>query len=223
VQVLPPDITFANTEDFSDGTAAGFIGDQTGTWQVAAGRYTAAPAAQGTAMSMIALDVEALQTVSVLRFETTLSTEAMSGVIFDQYGPEQFKFVGILADTDQVVIGHHTERHGWVYDALADRSIEAGTDYDLEISAAGTSVSVRLNGQAVLGHVFTALLVDGHFGLFTHGSTSSFDSVTIETSGGDVSGFAVPPIGGGGGGGGGGGVLPDTDVKSLLDLGQRRR
>jgi hypothetical protein len=143
-------------------------------------------------MNLIELDVESLQPASVLRFETTLSTQGLSGVIFDQYGPERFKFVGIVAETDQVVIGHHTERHGWVFDAVAQRTIEAGTDYDLRISAAGTTVSVSLDGQALLGHVYTALVVDGGFGLFTHERAASFDSVSLETNDEAVLGFAFP-------------------------------
>jgi hypothetical protein len=192
VQVLPPDITFADTQDFSGGAAIGFTGDRTGSWTVSGGRYVAAPSVDGAAMSMIELDVEALQAASVLRVETTLSTEAMSGVIFDQYGPEQFKFVAILAETDQVVIGHHTANRGWVHDAIAERPIEAGTDHDLRVSATGTSISVDLDGQAVLGHVFTALVVDGHFGLFSHNGAGSFDAITIETNDSEVQGYAGP-------------------------------
>ena len=45
VQVLPPEITFENTEDFTDGVADLFAGQRTGTWQIAGNRYLGAPVA----------------------------------------------------------------------------------------------------------------------------------------------------------------------------------
>lgn len=44
-----------------------------------------------------------------------------------------------------------------------------------------TTVSVLIDGLAVLGHVFNAVVVDGDFGLITRGDTSSFETVHLKT------------------------------------------
>ena len=179
VQVLPPEITFEDTDDFSDGVADLFIVKE-GQWQVSpADRYEATPdAGEDRAISVFDLSVSG---TSILQLETTLSTQTSGGVIFDQNGPDNFKFVAISAESDQVVIGHHTSRRGWVIDAAVDRAITAGQDYRLGVSLKGRTVSVELDGQALLGHAFNALVVDGDFGLLSRAGTSSFDSVTVRT------------------------------------------
>ena len=62
-----------------------------------------------------------------------------------------------------------------------DRNIGVGADYQLEVTLKGTTVSVSIDGQAVLGHVFNAVVVDGDFGLITRDAASSFESVTVRT------------------------------------------
>ena len=49
--------------------------------------------------------------------------------MFDSTGGENFKFMGLDAETDEVVIGHHTAYGGMIYDATFDAGIQAGTDY----------------------------------------------------------------------------------------------
>ncbi len=179
VQVLPPEITLQSTEDFSAGPAALFEGETAGNWQIGGGRDEAAPAAgESVAYSTTSLAIAPAYLASV---ETRLSTEALGGVIFDQYGPTEYKFAGLLASTGQVVIGHHTARGGLAIDAAVNRSIVAGTDYDLAVTIKGSTVSVLVNNQVVLGHAFNALVVDGDFGLMSYAGKSSFDSVTVST------------------------------------------
>ena len=59
--------------------------------------------------------------------------------------------------------------------------IVAGEDYTLQVTLKGTTVSVALDGQVVLGHAFYAVTVDGGFGLMTLDGTSSFAIVTVST------------------------------------------
>jgi hypothetical protein len=178
VQVLPPEITLETTEDFS-GTAAGLFTAQTGEWSVRDERYEAT-LGEG-AESAISTTWLNVAPASLLQLATTFSTQAMGGVIFDQNSPTTFKFVAISVDTNQVIVGHHTERRGWVIDAAVNRTIAAGADYQLEVTLKGTTVSVSIDGQAVLGHVFNAVVVDGDFGLITRGAASSFNSFTVRT------------------------------------------
>ena len=85
------------------------------------------------------------------------------------------------ADTGEVVIGHNTPRKGLVIDSSIDRSIVAGQDYKLKITLDGTTVSVELDIQIVLGHAFNAVVVDGAYGLYSHGGDASFNTFTVQT------------------------------------------
>jgi len=179
VQVLPPEITFEGTEDFSSANPELLGGDRLGTWLVDGGRYTGTPALPGEpAVSLTGLSVAP---ASVIELETLVSTSASSGLVFDYYDAGHFKFVALSPATGEVVIGHHTA-HGWAIDAAVDRGILADTDYRLEIKLVGRSVSVIVNGQYVLGHVFNSLVVDGDTGLISRGGAGSFDEFSFRTN-----------------------------------------
>jgi hypothetical protein len=62
------------------------------------------------------------------------------------------------------------------------RVLEATRDYALLISLAGLTVSVQVDGAAVVAAVFNAVVVDGKFGMMTQGGSGSFDQVTVRTS-----------------------------------------
>jgi len=102
------------------------------------------------------------------------------GIIFDQYGPQDFKFVTISAG--KITLGHRTAK-GWFTDLVVNNSaIVAGTDYTLGLSLKGTSVSISLNGQSVGGKVYNALVTDGGFGLLSRTGTTSFDTITVKSN-----------------------------------------
>ncbi|HYF16740.1 MAG TPA: calcium-binding protein, partial [Ramlibacter sp.] len=181
VQVLPPKLTFEHTEDFADGVANLFTGPTSGTWSTDAGRYTATVSA-GTGASLMHLGVDHLNVGALLDISAMVSTNGRAGVIFDRYADNHFKFAAIDAVTDQVLIGHHTAKHGWVTDAAFARAIDAGVAYKLGVTLKGTTVSVTLNDQAMVGHVFNASVLDGSFGLLARNGASSFDNVTVKTN-----------------------------------------
>jgi hypothetical protein len=82
----------------------------------------------------------------------------------------------------KVIIGHRTSG-GWFIDAaVANKTLNATTDYTLGVTLRGSTVSVTLNGQAAVGFAFNGVAVDGRFGLFTRGASASFDSVTVKTN-----------------------------------------
>jgi hypothetical protein len=161
-----------------------FSGPQTGHWLIDGQRYHGAPASgDDLALSLMDLGLkQGLQATSLLKLSTTLSTQSSAGVVFDYYGPNDFKFVTVSAVSDQVMVGHRTKRGGWSVDAALNTTIRTGTDHELLVLLKGTTVSVSLDGQAVLGYVFNGLLVDGQFGLVTRDGGSSFDEVTLKTS-----------------------------------------
>jgi hypothetical protein len=179
--VLPPQITFQSTENFDDGVADLFTGYSSGGWNVSGGRYTATPNGT-TAVSLLDLGVDNLNVSSVLDLSATVNTQGRAGFIFDRYDENTFKFVAIDVLAKQVIIGHYTAKSGWVKDAVYATTITAGTDYTLGVSLKGSTVSVTLNGQVVLGYAYSASTVDGQFGLFATGGTARFDNVAIKTN-----------------------------------------
>ena len=183
VKILPPEVTFEDEEDLEDGTADLYAAGSAGQWNVveSAGnhRFDGAPdAGEELAYSHAFLTIAPS---SILVLEATFKTDSIGGFIFDQSSPDRFKFAGIDAATGNVVIGHHTAKRGYVIDATVHLGIVAGQDYTVELTLKGTTVSVVLDGQIVLGHAFNAVTVDGSFGLMTRGGTTSFDDVHVST------------------------------------------
>jgi hypothetical protein len=182
VQILPPEITFDETEDFNDGAADRFTGASEGDWVVDKKRYEGDPAGSDQAFSLMDLGLgRGLEARSLLQLEATFGTQSMSGIVFDFYGPQDFKFAAVDAVTDQVIVGHRTAKRGWSYDVSVDWDIQAGTDYTLFVSLKGSTVSVSIDGQVILGYVYNAVTVDGAFGLITMNGAASFDEVRVKT------------------------------------------
>ena len=180
VQILPPKITLQETETFDDGTADRFTLGDIGDWQIAGGRYDGVLLA-GDAYAASGMDIP-VGANYLLRLQTTFNTTTSAGLFFDQYSTEDFKFVTLSAATDQILVGHYTARSGWKIDASLDKVLNAGQDYELEVTLKGTTVSIVLDGQTVLGHVFNGLVVDGNYGLYVRDGAGSFDDVTVVTN-----------------------------------------
>jgi hypothetical protein len=184
VQILPPQVTFDDTEDFEDGVADLFTMGTNGIWDVVNGSYSVNP---GSSLGFSLLDIgpDNLNFNSYLELNAVANTQDRAGFIFDRYGDDSFKFVAIDAATDQLIIGHYTERSGWVEDATVSTLIEADTDYTLGLTLKGSTVSATLGVdggyQAIVGHVFNASTVDGHFGLMALGGNADFDDVRVKT------------------------------------------
>ena len=189
VQVIPPEITLEETEDFSDGVADRFGVESTGDWWIDTEHLIGSPIVSDQAQNIVDLTVSS---ISLLQLQTVFNMESVGGVIFDQYGPEDFKFAVLSPETDQVILGHFTERRGWKIDVAVDRDLKVGKDAQLDLSLKGLTASVSVNGQPLLGFVYNAVVVDGGFGLLTMGGMSSFDEFTFKT---DDPAFAVPEEG----------------------------
>jgi hypothetical protein len=184
VQVIAPEATVVKTDTFTQGTGELFDGQPgTGTWTADGGRLTGTPAAgSDAAAQLMTLGVDSIQPLSLLGFEATLQTTGQGGFVFDRYSDHDYKFVAIDVAAGQVIIGHSTTRGGVVVDASASRALEAGVDYRLEATLVGSTVSVTLDGQAVVSHAFNAVTVDGRFGLLSRNGVTGFDSATAKTN-----------------------------------------
>ena len=156
VQDLPPQSTFDNTEDFSDGRADLFTGGD-GTWTVSAGRYGGSGAAGAAATSLMVLPLRrAGDTALGLESMVTLSSGGSGGLVYDYYSSRDFKYVTLDLEIGQVVVGHMI-RNKWVVDATFAASLTAGVDYRVSLSLLGTSVTVSLNGVALGSVSYNAL------------------------------------------------------------------
>jgi hypothetical protein len=178
------------TEDFPDTDGMVNLVENAGIWQGNENgeRYDGAPAGSDpAAVSLVDLGTD-LAMSSILELEVVLSADKTGGLVFDHYGPDDFKFAAIDADADMLKIGHYTLRSGWVTDAAQTMVIDSGVDYMLSLSLKGTSVSTTVkevgaqNWEGMVGYVYNAVTVDGAFGLVSGGSTSSFESVTVRTN-----------------------------------------
>jgi hypothetical protein len=150
---------------------------------VASGRDTGTPASgSDTAFSIVDLGLpNGVGVSSILNLIATLDTDTSGGLVYDYYGPDDFKFVAIDTEAGAVVMGHRTAKSGWVIDQTVGRPIVPGSDDTLGVALTGTTASVTLNDQTIVSHVYNANLVDGKFGLLSRTGPSSFDTVTIQT------------------------------------------
>jgi Ca2+-binding RTX toxin-like protein len=175
VQILPPAITLERSDDFNDGTDDVMGASVQGLWSLATGLLKVA----GATPAFRTVDLD-LGTNSYFLLQTKVQTGNLAGIIFDYYGPNDYKFAGINVATKQVVIAHQTKR-GWTVDATsALATLNATTAYTLEVSLKGTTVSVAIDGQARLGFVYNAPLADGQAGVYA-ATSASFDSFLLKT------------------------------------------
>jgi hypothetical protein len=182
VQVLPPTITYTHSENFLDNTADLLTGSQVGLWNVASNRDTGSTASSlgfGASNFNLGLGANSLLTFDLSGRAGTTGTT--TGVAFDYYDANNFKFAGMIAGTNQVVIGHVT-KGAWKIDATIGRTITADLDYSLSVSLKGSTVSVAVNNQAAVGYAFNAVVTDAEMGLFTRGGSSSFGSYLVKTN-----------------------------------------
>jgi Ca2+-binding RTX toxin-like protein len=187
VQVLPPQITFDQTEDFNGPATLVFDEQNDSQWNIVGKAYEAATTLGDSTVSLIDLQVvENINFNAYLEFETELNTTSRAGFIFDRYD-DSFKFVAIDAVTDEIIIGHYTEKKGWVVGAAAavgiagEDGIVAGQNYTLGVALKGSTVSLSLDGQVLLGYSFNATTVDGRFGLIAIDGDAEFDDVRVKT------------------------------------------
>jgi len=185
VQVVPPQASWTNTENFSDGVANLFpASGMLGTWVTTSGvggNYTGTPGAGGLATTRLDIGPDNLQLASMLSLTAKVSTQTTAGFIFDQYSATDFKYVVIDQVNDKVLIGHSLNGK-WVTDASFNKAIVGGQTYTLGVTLVGTTVSVTLDGAVIGGKGFNAVVVDGQFGLMTKGGVSTFDDVTVKTN-----------------------------------------
>src|SRR5207248_2610020 len=109
------------------------------------------------------------------------SAGAYAGLVFNYTSSNDFLFAAVIAGTNQVVLGH---RAGgiWSVDAVASKTISAGTDYTLLVAlteGVTNGVNVVVDGQSIVSFNYNYTVHDGNVGLFARNGNASFDNVLI--------------------------------------------
>jgi Ca2+-binding RTX toxin-like protein len=209
VQDLPPDSTFDNTEDFSDGVANLFTGGNSGTWTITGGRYSAT-ASSGAATSLMALPPRSAGDAEVdLESMVTASSGGAGGLLFDYYSATDYKYVTLDLTQGAIVVGHFY-RGQFTTDATFAASLAAGVDYKLTLALLGTGVTVSLNGVQLGTFSYNGSVVGGSIGTMSRAGTTSFDNVHVTLGNHvDTSPDSTPPV-----------VTPPADLTRNTDAGK---
>ncbi|MHC4281808.1 MAG: hypothetical protein ACYSWZ_02365, partial [Planctomycetota bacterium] len=201
IRVIPPQITLTATDEFD--VDPKLVGGETGTWTLVVSEYMRAVRQVFDASTEDQYTQDAIldsyfvgepengQTLALaigeltvgpaylLQLETTFSTATTAGVVFDQYDVDDFKWAAYSKTTNQVMIGHYTARDGWVIDNAV--SYQTKGKATLKVTLKGSTVSVMINDQPAVSHVFNAIVTDGKFGLIAKDGSASFDMFTVCT------------------------------------------
>ncbi len=183
------------TADFSDNTA-GPMTPQTGSWTVSNGRLQVAPDTQGgDAVSL-------LNTVDVtipdnFEYQATINAVKPTGgykanayLVFDYYGPEDFKFAGVNVSTNKLEVGHR-DASGWIVDAQSSfpGSVKSNTDYVVWLSMNGSAFTMQV-GKTTLSYAFAPRvdadgishgLAEGMVGLGANNALAQIDNVILQS------------------------------------------
>jgi Ca2+-binding RTX toxin-like protein len=179
--------------DFGDGTMATFVPD-TGAWTVSGGVLEVAAASLGhdaaavwyhDAYLPVYYEIEAR--VSLLK--PTGGWKANAYVVFDYWGPDDFKFAGLDDAENKLVMGYK-DATGW--HIVAQSAIPGGVKYnrwyDLLVAVNGTNVTVLLNGSDYFTYTFTPRVIDdvsyglnkGLLGFGSDNSRGKFDNIQLQ-------------------------------------------
>lgn len=142
VQVLPPQAALDTLENYDDGLAQQFTGDKTGTWSVTGGRYESTATANISNISSVDLG-RLINPTAYLELQANVKTNAIGGLIFDEYALDRYKFTALDVASQRVVIGHVDPQRGFVIDSSVAKSLSASTDYTMNLIMKGTSLRDR--------------------------------------------------------------------------------
>ncbi|WP_201742286.1 hypothetical protein [Mangrovicoccus ximenensis] len=180
VQILPPEWTLEETDDFLPPVAELPRVIQSSEWAEASGTLVGTAMGPAPAVQTVDLGVP-LMTNSILEMEVDIETEGMAGFVFDRYDAFDYKFVALDTANDRVVVGHATPEDGQVIDAAYAVSLD-GSAVRLKVSIQGAGLDILVNGSEIASHGFNAGLVDGGFGLAVIEGEASFSEFRLATN-----------------------------------------
>jgi Ca2+-binding RTX toxin-like protein len=195
LNVLAPQTTLDVTEYFDDGVAENFPAtseSSTGLWDIATGRYVGTATAGTVALSAASFGTGGIDTLSFVEAEAAFTADGVTGLVFDYYAANDFKFAVVDVPGQRVLIGHVSPRGGWVVDQVVARALTAGMEATLSLLLKATVATVTLNGQVLASRSFNSAVVDGRTGVLGIGAVASFDRFRFRTDDQQFTGPATP-------------------------------
>ena len=179
------------TANFNDATTQSWV-QESGKWAVTLGRYYVEPTVLGTdAVSLWNHDQPLPNyfelTATVNPVKPIAGYKANAYVVFDYWGPDDFKFAGLNSSTNKVEIGQRTA-NGWTVLTSANMLVKAGSDYNLLLALNGTGMTIVVNNKLTLNYAFAPRvdvygishnLRDGMVGLGADNAKASIDNVSL--------------------------------------------
>ncbi|CAM5793933.1 LEPR-XLL domain-containing protein [Rhizobacter fulvus] len=179
--------------DLNDGALQGLAADS-GTWQVSGGALQVASSSSISDAVAVYQVGDALPTYyEVLAkakiIKPTGGWDANSYIVFDYQSKTNFKFAGIDAGTNKLVIGQRTAA-GWqvLKQAVFTGSIKSENWYNLMLSVNGLTATLSVDNGTFISYVFQATVVDGfsyglNWGLVGFGANKSrgaLDNIAVQ-------------------------------------------
>ena len=175
---------------FNNGKADGFAPDS-GTWTVEDGRFAVAPEVLGgDAVSVFYVDAlrpsyfEMLATINADKDKAGYKSNAY--LIFDYQSPTDFKFAGVNPAIDKLQMGHR-DADGWQVDVQSNMKLWADRDYNITLAVHGTTVTMVVDNDKVLVHVFAPRVIDG----YSYGLNTGMVGIGANNSKGRIDNVAV--------------------------------
>ena len=101
-------------------------------------------------------------------------------LIYDYQGPNDFKYAGAYAGTQQWRLGRFNGT-SWLVDASASSAVATGVDYQANLVIDGGRATLLVDGVELMSHDFGGTLSEGRIGLGTNNAVARFDNfVTTE-------------------------------------------
>jgi hypothetical protein len=179
--------------DLNDGALQGLAADS-GTWQVSGGALQVASSSSISDAVAVYQVGDALPTYyEVLAkakiIKPTGGWDANSYIVFDYQSKTNFKFAGIDAGTNKLVIGQRTAA-GWqvLKQTVFTGSIKSENWYNLMLSVNGLTATLSVDNGTFISYVFQATVVDGfsyglNWGLVGFGANKSrgaLDNIAVQ-------------------------------------------
>lgn len=179
--------------DFNDASFQAFFAD-TGAFDATAGTLSVAASSQGGDAAAVYnidqyLPIYFEVAAKVYMNKPTAGWKANAFVIFDYFGPNDFKFAGLNQSTNKIVMGRRTAA-GWLVDVQA--SVTGGVKYDtwytMLLAVNGTTVTVLVNSKTAFTHTFAArtfqgelvALNKGFIGVGSDNARGQFDDIAVQ-------------------------------------------
>ncbi|ATC65411.1 hypothetical protein CMV30_16485 [Nibricoccus aquaticus] len=183
-------------EAFTSSPAANFTVVSGGTWAVSSGRYVLSVPANGTIMGNLTRHNTSVSgdytLTTTLRITGTSALWNDAAVVFNYVDASNYYFASFNEANDGLTNGIFKVQAG-VQTELADFSAlsTADTDYAIEVTRAGSSITVKRNGTT-LGTASDATFAGGYVGYGSKNDGAQFDNLLVNTAGGDVTAPSAP-------------------------------